>query len=61
MRRHSMRKLLLAGIVMLAATLSADAQNAQDSKKIRMLENEKWWGSVTDLGRHVIRHRPASL
>lgn len=56
-----MRKLLLAGIVMLAATLSADAQNAQDSKKIRMLENEKWWGSVTDLGRHVIRHRPASL
>lgn len=43
-----MRKLLLSCIVMLAGVLSA---GAQDCKEVSMLENEKWWGSVTDLGR----------
>ena len=42
-----MKKLLLAGAVMLVTVLTA---GAQDRKEIKMLENEKWWGSVTDLG-----------
>ena len=42
-----MKKLLLAGAVLLATIFTADAQ---DKKEIKMLENEKWWGSVTDLG-----------
>ena len=42
-----MKKLLLAGAVMLVTVLTV---GAQDKKEIKMLENEKWWGSVTDLG-----------
>ena len=42
-----MKKLLLAGAVVLATILTA---GAQDKKEVKMLENEKWWGSVTDLG-----------
>ncbi len=28
----------------------AASVNAQNKSEIEMLENEKWWGSVTDLG-----------
>ena len=42
-----MKKLLLAGAVVLATIFTA---GAQDKKEVKMLENEKWWGSVTDLG-----------
>jgi hypothetical protein len=47
-----MRKLLLTGTLALALSLLAVlSASAQDSKEIKMLENENWWGSVTDLGR----------
>lgn len=45
----AMKHLKTALLLLVAATMTFGA-NAQEKQEITMLEGEKWWGSVTDLG-----------
>lgn len=45
----AMKHLKTALLLLVAATMAFGA-NAQEKQEITMLEGEKWWGSVTDLG-----------
>lgn len=47
---YTMRNIFSALVIMLTVIASAAAQ---ERTEVTMLENEKWWGSVTDLGKYM--------